>query len=87
MIDLVFVGIGTFIAFFIGVWHTERKYERILADYRTSYIKELKALQASWENEKRESDAAWEEYFKLMRAYYEKALTEKHSNEGSEGEG
>lgn len=75
MIGLVFAGVGILIAFYLGVWYTESKYERILWETIVSLTKE-----------KRESDAAWEKHCKELRGHYEKALTEKHSNEEGEGE-
>lgn len=75
MINLIFAVIGIVIAFYLGVWYAESKYERILWETKVSLKKE-----------KRESDAAWEKHCKELREHYEKALTEKRSNEEGEGE-
>lgn len=75
MIVSLFAVIGIVIAFYCGVWCTESKYERIL--WKTI---------VSLKEEKRESDAAWEKHCVEIRRHYEKALTERRSNEGSEGE-
>jgi hypothetical protein len=74
MIKLIFAVICIVIVFYCGAWYTESKYKRIL--WKTI---------VSLKKEKRESDAAWEKYCRELRRHYEKALTERHSNEESEG--
>lgn len=76
MIVSLFAVIGIVIAFYCGIWCTERKYERILWETIVSL-----------KDEKRESDAAWEKHCVEIRRHYEKALMEKHSNEEGEGQG
>ena len=44
MIGLVFAGIGILLAYNIGAWYTESKYERIIKEKETSYAQTLGAM-------------------------------------------
>lgn len=58
MIYLIFAAVGILLAFYIGVWYTESKYEKVLIEYK----------------ELQEKDVAWSRHCKALREQYQKAL-------------